>query len=280
MTTAPLPRPVQCLAVLLFVGLPAAAAAQTAGTRDCGHENGGTVQGVVVNDRTGVPVSRSYVYVYLQRVCHTATDALGRFVMQHVPAGTHRVVTSASGYRSAVPVFVDVTSGDTAYIEPRLVPGGPLDDCRAKANCSRLLERGSVESDLDDFGFRLVALGTAIALAWETVTAEERWFACLKDEPDAVLDALRDRYGPVAEAEKCEVRADSPGRYGPRLLHVDTARPAFQPYIENIAVLGLSRRTVSLAYFYGPHGGEGWDCDFERTDHGWRPTLCIDTWVS
>lgn len=271
---------VRCLAVTMFVGFPAVAAAQTAGTGDCGYETAGTVRGVVVNDSTGAPVPGSYIYLFLTPDCRARTDALGRFVVRGVPPGTHRVETGMSGYRRFVPIDVAVMAGDTTYVELRLEPGGPLDDCRALAACSLLLERGSLPADNDDFGFRVVALGTAIGLAWRTVSTDGRWFACVQDEPKVVLETLGDRYSPVADAESCEIGADPSGAQHHRLLHVATTRPAFQLLIEGVVMLSRTRRTVSLGYVFGPHGGAGWDCDFVRTEQGWRATLCIQTWES
>lgn len=273
-------RTVRCLAVIALVGVPSGSSAQRAGSADCGYEAGSIVQGTVVNDSTGAPV-QAQLHIDLPRGhCFATTDALGRFTLHHIPPGTHRVGTTVAGYRPFIPVAVPVTLGDTAYVELRLTPGGRLEDCRAEVSCSVLLERGSVSADSADADFRLVALGTAIGLAWQTVAKDGRWYACLKDELKAHEEALRDRYGPVAEAESCEIRADPSWMYGPRMLHIDTMRPAFQPIIEDILILSPMRRTVTLGYFYAPHGGEGWECDFVQTEQGWRATVCIESWIS
>lgn len=241
---------------------------------DCRAEPGGTIRGVVVDDRTGQPVPMSNIYHF--GGCRTTADRLGRFILRRVPPGEGRVEPSFPGYRSFTPVTVDVVTGETSIVERRLVPGGPLEDCRALAACAGLVDGGPGPIRNEDAAFRLVALGTAIGLAWRTVTEDGGWHACI-DEPDDVRAALGERYMAVANVDECELGRSTEGH---RLLHVITDSYAFQPWIEGVTIVSPRRRTVSLMYYVGPHWAAEWDCDFERTSQGWRPTLCILTSVS
>lgn len=253
--------------------------AQAVPQGDCGYEPGGTVRGVVVDDSTGVPVARSHVYLFIGEGCRTAADGLGRFVVRRVPSGVQRIETGSTGYRPFEPTGVTVVAGDTVDIELRLVPGGPLEDCRALPSCAPLVEDVAGEVADDDTGFRVVALGTAIGLAWSTVGGTERWHACLEEGSEAMLQALRARYSPVGDAASCELSSGPTGERAGRLRHVETDHPAFRPRIDRVVELNPSRRTVSLSYHVGPRWGAGWDCDFVRNGRGWRPTICVAAFV-
>jgi hypothetical protein len=267
------------LGLLCFFCSSGRAAAQVAASASCGSD-GGTIRGVVVNDSTGVPVPASYIYLFLRGSCRATADALGRFVVHDVPAGTQRIETGSSGYRQFRPVNVQVIAGDTTHIELRLVPGGPLQDCRASPSCSAMTDGGSGSIRDEDAAFRLVALGTAIGLAWSTVGSDDRWYACLEDEQAPVFLALGERYGPVVGGEECQLPRDSTGRPARQLRHTGTNHPAFRPRVDRVVEVVPGRRTVSLSYYVGPLWGAGWDCDFERTERGWRASLCIAVWVS
>jgi hypothetical protein len=265
------------LALIFFSGR--GAIAQAVPPAHCGSADGGSIRGVVVDDSTGVPVAGAYIYLFVRGGCRTTTDGLGRFVVHSVPSGTQRIETGGPGYRQFRPITVEVVAGDTAHIGLRLVPGGPLDDCRSLPSCSPLTEGGLAVLPDEDPAFRLVALGTAIGLAWPTV-GNDHWYACIQDEEQAVSMALSERYSPVVDAVECELPADSSGRPLRQIRHVSTGRPAFRPRVDRVVEVIPGRRTVSLSYYVGPLWGAGWDCDFEQTDGGWRATLCIATWVS
>jgi hypothetical protein len=259
---------------------PVSAQAQEGREGNCGATAGGTVRGVVVNDSTRVPVAGSYIYLFVRGNCGTRTDALGRFTVHDVPSGTQRIETGGPGYRQFRPINVEVIAGDTTGIELRLVPGGPLEDCRALPNCAPLIDGGSGAIQDEDASLQLVAMGTAIGLAWSIVGGNEPWYACLPDEPRPVFAGLSERYSPVASSEECELPRDSSGRSARQMRHIATNRPAFQPRIDRVLELTSGRRTVSLSYYVGPLWAAGWDCDFERAERGWRATICVATWVS
>jgi hypothetical protein len=265
------------LVIALLSGNSASVEGQDVSTGDCQYEPGGTIRGVVVNDSTGVPVPRSHIYLFVGGSCRTTADFLGRFVINRVPSGTLRIETGFPGYRQFAPVTVEVTTGDTTDIELRLVPGGPLQDCRALPDCSALVDGGTGSAETDSIGFRVAALGTAIGLAWATVREEGGWYACIEGEPAAVRAALSERYSLVADADECGFR-DGPSRN--RLRHVETDRAAFRPRIGRVVEVNPRRRTVALSYYVAPLWAAGWDCDFERSSRGWRATICIATWVS
>lgn len=156
-----------CLMLILFVGASGGVKAQAGSPGDCQSEAGGTIRGVVVNDTVRVCLFlRSYICLIEPAGCRTTADLLGRFVVQRAPAGTLRTVTGYPGYRQFRPVTVEETTGDTTDVELRLIPGGPLQDCRALPSCSVLVDSGRGSIRDEDAGFRLVALGTAIGLAW------------------------------------------------------------------------------------------------------------------
>lgn len=247
---------------------------------DCGTVDGGTIRGVVINASTRKPVSGSYIYLFIGPGCRADTDALGRFIVQGVPSGPQRIQTGSTGYRQFTPVTVEVAAGDTSYVELQLDPGGPLEDCRALPECAPLVDGGSAVSLSEDDNFRVVALGTAIGLAWETVAGNARWHACLENERAAVLDRMRDRFSAVVDFAECEIPdlASLPGAR--QMRHVATNSSAFVPRVDRIVELSPNRRTVALSLYVGPRWGAGWDCDFERTELGWRATLCNATWVS
>jgi hypothetical protein len=265
------------LPLALSLASSVSVAAQAAPPVHCGVAGGGSIRGVVVDDSTGVPVADAYIYLFVRDYCTTKTDGLGRFVVHSLPLGSQRIETGGPGYRQFQPISVDVLAVDTTLIELRLVPGGPLEDCRASPSCSPLTEGGlDVLSD-EDAAFRLAALGTAIALAWPTVGGDERWYACVQDEQQAVTMALRERYRPVVDGVECDDPADRPL---PQMRHISTGRPAFQPRVNRVVEIIPGRRTVSLSYYVGARWGARWDCDFEMTERGWRPTLCIAIGVS
>jgi hypothetical protein len=58
------------------------------------------------------------------------------------------------------------------------------------------------------------------------------------------------------------------------MVHVESSRFAFRPRIHRVIEEDSGRRTVSLSYYIGPRWAAAWDCEFEDSDTGWRPTLC------
>lgn len=247
----------------------------------CGSELGSVVQGVVVNDSTDVPVSRALIYLFVQGRCSTYAGPLGRFILEGVPPGDLRIEASAGGYRQFFPITLEAAAGDTTHVELRLVPGGPLEDCRALAECAPLTEVPFQPLSSDPaVSFRVTALGTAIGLAWPTVGVPEPWYACFDEESSDVLESLAERFPLIVGAGECELPVDELGRRARQMRHIGSNRPAFRPRVEQVETVSPGRRTVALSFYVGPLWAAGWDCDFVSTDQGWRPTLCRSTWVS
>jgi TonB-linked SusC/RagA family outer membrane protein len=93
---------------LLGIGLPAGAAAQTAGR----------IQGTITDSRTKQPLPAAAVIVQGTKL-GAVSDADGRFVLPNVPAGQHTLLVRRIGYGS-VTQPVTVQAGQTATIDVAL----------------------------------------------------------------------------------------------------------------------------------------------------------------
>ncbi len=83
-----------CSIILVFVLVlwPVAARAQT---------EHATLRGIVVDDETGTPLAGAHVFIAASMM-GTATDDEGRFVLDRVPLGAHRLYVSMLGYEPAL----------------------------------------------------------------------------------------------------------------------------------------------------------------------------------
>lgn len=84
---------VRCIPLLfvLTLSVPSSAWAQA------GHA---TLRGTVVDDETGAPLAGAHVFI-AESMMGTATDDAGRFSLDHVPPGAHRLYVSMLGYEPA-----------------------------------------------------------------------------------------------------------------------------------------------------------------------------------
>lgn len=262
-----------CIASFVVTGvLPLSGQVQTSA---CGASDGQTVNGVVLDDGTDVGISGAWVYLY--EGCRTTTDSAGRFVFRGVSGGSVRLDVGARGYREFRPQSYPLPASDAQGLVVRLVPGGPLEDCRLIPECAPLVAPpASMPSEL---GFRTVAYGTTLALAWELLEGGA-WYACVGDEPEDLLDALAEQYDRVTAGDTCEMMSEPSGRPRRRVRHRPTGAPAIILRLEAVEVSSPTRREVSLAYIVAPLYAAGWKCVFEEADGEWHPTLCWQEWES
>lgn len=251
--------------------------AQFASVVRCEEGGNGVVSGVLLDDSTEVGIGDGWVYLYEN--CRARSDGSGRFVLSGVSPGERRFGAGARGYREFRPVVHSVSDADTTKVQIRLRAGGPLEDCRADPECAPLVEGGNGPLDEAD-GLRLVAYGMIIALAWETVSEGEPWVACLAGGTDHILEALRERYPAVAPDNECALGGAEGERLRRRMTHSPTGSQAFLLSIDGVREDDPAHRSASLSYVVGPLWANGWDCEFSRTDRGWRPTLCSLVWES
>lgn len=257
------------VAFAALVSTSGGAAAQY--TRACDATYGATIRGIVVNDSTGERVPDVWIHAIGGPYCRTTSDEFGRFALQRVRPGTVAIIAGSPEYRRRR-IEVVVRDGDTTSVELRLVPGSDIDDCRAVPECAAILDADLALLSNDTLDLRLALLTTAIALAQHADRRQKNWHACLGDEPEELVAALRAHYPLVVSADECGPRSES-GRLLENRRHMPTGSPAFQPHISAIRVIGPGRVQVGLMVSVGPRWGIGWTCRFVRVDR-WRPTGC------
>lgn len=261
------------IAACLFAATGSSLAAQV----DCGAADGGAISGAVVNDRTGDGVEGSWV-VILSSGCRTMSDARGRFGFAGVEPGSLGLDAGKAGYRNFRHHAVTVSAGRASDVVLRLIPGGPLGDCRALPACAPVLASPPTNDDPEQ-AFQLLAHGVAIAIAWSSMGDDARWHVCVDGVSSWVKQELAGRYGPVAAKDECELKADENG-WSRLLHHRPSGRRAFHIAVRNVVELPLDRRRASVSYMAGSLWGEGWDCEFRRVSSSWEPVVCQRMWES
>ena len=206
--------------------------------------------------------------------CRVVADSAGHFRFDGLPARSSQIDAGHPGYRRFARTTATVATGQTTEVEIRLRPGGPLQDCRVNVDCARLLREPILPNATEDEQFRLAAYVTMLAIAWNAVTRERGWYACLKENSLTVVNELTARWERVAAATDCR----SVDRVRDRFSHIPTGNTAFFLRVGNLQQVSAVRRRAQVSYLVGGLCGQGWTCDFERVGGTWRATLCVHDW--
>jgi hypothetical protein len=267
--------------LLVLLAAPAASAAQETPTEsvvDCGAAGGGTLRGELVERGRRVRDVAGAVVRLPETACPpTAPDARGRFAFRNAPAGIHVVTASAplAGWGDPVLGNEDWTSiaevrpGETLEMEWGLLMERPLETCRARPRCARLLavDTAAVASLTDAERLREAVLRTTVALAAADDYPPE-WTVCVDEaEAPAVVGALRARFGEVAPWSRCTGRGKVKQTHA---LRVDrrTGRASRRIHAREAAAYG-DLRLVQLA-----STGMRFRCVFQRRGAKWAARTC------
>jgi hypothetical protein len=252
------------------------ASAQRA-TQPCTTPGGISIAGTVIDDSTRQPIAGSNVFLLFTN-CRTTTDENGRFRFELVRPGVNSLEAQQVGYRRFRPIQLNIDHDSTDFVVA-LRPGGPIEDCRVHAACSQLLNETEVDLSEEDH-FKLIALATMIALAWQTAANEPMWYACVVGASDEVISELRARYARTVPNSACGMGPPIAPRSLDRMVLAANGQPAFRIRIDNVEVRSPLQRRAGISYFVDGRSGQGWRCDFQRSGLSWTPVLCVHEWES
>ncbi|TVP54292.1 MAG: hypothetical protein EA351_13505 [Gemmatimonadales bacterium] len=164
---------------------------------------GGAIQGVLLNDSTGLPLPRRGVHLVESTRCMAVTDSLGRFEIERVPSGQHRLGVGSLGHRRFAPVEVEMRADSVVELTLRLRPENLAADCLEIERCASLLRPApALVADLTE-SERLeeAAWRTSIALAGQR--SDSDWVPCVDVGSERVRQVLERRIPSLASATEC-----------------------------------------------------------------------------
>jgi hypothetical protein len=235
-----------------------------------GVSAGGNIRGVLLNDSSGLPIPRTAVYL-VSTDCFTVTDPLGRFQLERVPPGQHRVTAGTLFHRAFQPVLVDVDADAVVEVVLRLRPQNRVADCLEIESCASLLRADaamvahlSAAERLEEAAWR-----TSIALAG--MSSNPEWVPCATVASERIRRVLARRIPTLALISDCRPDSEDPFRW--RLVHLPGGSRAFHVRLASVEVVADGAVSGS-AYIVGPQWAASWTCRYSREGGEWSAVWC------